>query len=252
MSVFQPEPCDIPGLDAEGLLLCDIVNGAVVGYALVIHTFNDSTRASSGPPIFLNPVTGDPYVVQGQLQLCPAGESGGLAQEVSLSAGSLAALENINATVSGTVAVSNFPASVEVSNDTGSPLPVSGSVALDAATLAALETTTISGVVVVDNFPVAYPLPQAQVDALTPVTPADLRTLTERMFAKAPVTGYALWLDTANVTHIYLAEAPVAADGTAATFRGIRVTKDATGNPLGKVQTLDGFIWDNRAAGTWV
>lgn len=83
------------------------------------------------------------------------------------------------------------------------------------------------------------------------VRQADVRSLTERMFARAPLAGYALWLDTADVTHIYLAEAPVAQDGTGTGFRGIRVTKDVNGNPLGKVQTLDGFTWDNRAAEAW-
>lgn len=77
------------------------------------------------------------------------------------------------------------------------------------------------------------------------------RGLTERMFARAPQDGYALWLDTADPTYIYIAEAPSADAGTAQTFRGIRVTKDASGNPLGKVQILDGFVWDNRAAAAW-
>lgn len=59
---------------------------------------------------------------------------------VALDAPTLAALETINAVVTGSVSVTNFPASVEVSNDVGNPLPVNGTVALDAATLAALET----------------------------------------------------------------------------------------------------------------
>lgn len=43
-------------------------------------------------------------------------------QAVALDAATLAALETINAIVSGTVAVSNFPSSVEVANDVGNPL----------------------------------------------------------------------------------------------------------------------------------
>lgn len=77
------------------------------------------------------------------------------------------------------------------------------------------------------------------------------RGLTERMFSRAPMEGYALWLDTADVNHIYIAEAPVAQDGTGVGFRGIRVTKDVAGNPLGKVQILDGFAWNDRTAAAW-
>lgn len=78
------------------------------------------------------------------------------------------------------------------------------------------------------------------------------RTLTERMFARAPQLGWSLWLDTADLTYIYIAEAVSSASGTTATFQGIRVTKDATGAPLGKVQVATGFAWNDRAAATWV
>lgn len=78
------------------------------------------------------------------------------------------------------------------------------------------------------------------------------RTLAERMFAKAPVAGYSLWLDTADPTYIYIAEAPLAAVGTDPSFTGIRVVKDASGNPLGKVQQASGFTWDTRGAATWL
>ncbi len=46
-------------------------------------------------------------------------------QQIALDAATLAALETINAAVTGTVAVSNFPAEVEVKNDTGTPLSTS-------------------------------------------------------------------------------------------------------------------------------
>lgn len=76
-------------------------------------------------------------------------------------------------------------------------------------------------------------------------------TLTARMFQRAPAEGYSLWLDTADATYIYIAEAPTAATGSQTTFRGIRVTKDASGNPLGKVEQADGFAWDSRGIAGW-
>lgn len=77
------------------------------------------------------------------------------------------------------------------------------------------------------------------------------RSLTERMFARAPQDGYSLWLDTADLTHIYIAEAPTTALGDALSFQGIRVTKDATGNPLGKVEIAVDFAWVTRTTATW-
>jgi hypothetical protein len=91
-------------------------------------------------------------------------------------------------------------------------------------------------------------LGQVEVTAL-PST--DRRTLAERMFAKAPQADFTLWLDTADAGFIYIAEAPSADVGTASTFRGIRVTKDAAGNPLGKVQTASSFAWDSRSSAGW-
>lgn len=88
------------------------------------------------------------------------------------------------------------------------------------------------GHVTVDNFPAA----------------SDARTLTERMFAKAPQVGYSLYLDTADTTYIYLAEAPV---GGTTNAQGVRVTKDASGNPLGAVATATGFDWNARGAASW-
>lgn len=77
------------------------------------------------------------------------------------------------------------------------------------------------------------------------------RSLTERMFARSPLDGYSLWIDTADVTYIYIAEAPTADAGAALTFQGIRVTKDVSGNPLGKVQIATAFAWDTRGTATW-
>lgn len=96
---------------------------------------------------------------------------------VALDAPTLAALETINVGNIPHVVVDNFPVaanlncatdSVEICNDAGSPITVSGTVALDAPTLAALETVTVlqgtspwvvSGTVSIGSitFPYAYP-----------------------------------------------------------------------------------------------
>lgn len=78
-------------------------------------------------------------------------------------------------------------------------------------------------------------------------------TLTERMFAKRVETGYQLWLDTSDTSHLYTAEGPVGGDPALdATWRGVRVTLDATGFPNGPVEVADGFVWDNRTSfGGW-
>ena len=76
-------------------------------------------------------------------------------------------------------------------------------------------------------------------------------TLSYRMMQKNPQDGYNLWFDTADSNHIYIAEAPAAADPAIHnTWRGIRITL-VSGNPLGEVQTLVNFNWNNRTAGGW-
>lgn len=77
------------------------------------------------------------------------------------------------------------------------------------------------------------------------------RGLTERMFAKAPLDGYSLWFDTADASFIYIAESVQGSAGTDAVFQGIRVQKDASGNPLGEVQQATGFAWNSRGAASW-
>lgn len=76
--------------------------------------------------------------------------------------------------------------------------------------------------------------------------------LTSRMFAKTPLDDYSLYLDTADVTYIYIAEGPTADTAASTTAQGIRVTKDALGNPLGRVSVATGFAWNSRAAAGWV
>lgn len=156
---------------------------------------------------------------------------------VELGAASLAALETINAVVSGTVAVSNFPVTQAVSGPLtdsqlrATPVPVSG-------------TVTLSGEVEVKN---------DSGNALS-VVPSDIRTLAERMNAKAPATGYTLWLDvtSSDLTNIFIAEAPVGTSAGTANFRGVRISLDALGKPIGAVETATGFAWNGRAAASWV
>ena len=128
---------------------------------------------------------------------------------------------------------------------------VSGEIALDAATLTALENVVVTGSVTVDNFPA--PVTDVSVNnfpASQPVTMA--RELTERMFAKAPVAGYNLWFDTADAAHLYTAEAPSGADPAMdTTWRGIRITLDANGNPVGEVQQATDFNWNARTTAGW-
>lgn len=131
-------------------------------------------------------------------------------QAVELGATTLAALETIQATVSGSVSVSNFPGTqavsgtVDLSSATLAALEsvqaaITGTVALDAPTLAALEsiTATIAGVVSVigtievSNLPATYPLPAAQITALTPPSTIalDAPTLAALEQIQAAVTG---------------------------------------------------------------
>lgn len=90
------------------------------------------------------------------------------------------------------------------------------------------------------------------VDGKLQVEPTPNRSLTERMLAKAPLVGYTLWLDTADPAAFYLAEAPTGNSPASPTFRGIRVPRNADGDPVGAVQTADGFVWNDRATAGWV
>lgn len=112
---------------------------------------------------------------------------------VALDAATLAALENINATVSGSVSVSNFPATqavsatdldirnlssaqdsvtvtgsvnaavtgtVEITNDVGNPIPVSGTVAVTDGG----GSITVDGSVAVNNFPATQAVSATDLD----------------------------------------------------------------------------------------
>lgn len=57
--------------------------------------------------------------------------------------------------VSGSFSIAS---EIEIKNDAGSPVPVNGTVALDTATLAALENTSVTGSVSVTNFPATQPV----------------------------------------------------------------------------------------------
>lgn len=92
----------------------------------------------------------------------------------------------------------------------------------------------------------------AAVDADGRLFFVDERSLTQRMFEKSPQTGSRLWLDTADASYIYIAEAPAGSDPASATaWQGIRITKDANGNPLGGVLIATNFAWNNRSSATW-
>lgn len=146
-------------------------------------------------------------------------------ESIELGAVTLAALESIQATVSGSVAITNLPGTQTVAGTVNvgnlpATQPVSGTVDLSAATLSALETinavisapvaldaaslaaleaitatisgtVSISGTVGVNNFPASYPLPSAQVTALTPPTTIalDAPTLAALEAIQAAVTG---------------------------------------------------------------
>jgi hypothetical protein len=77
---FQPLPCDSGGagadaVDVEQTLLCDTLpDGTIAGTAMAVWEY-DTTGNPAGPPTFVDPATGDPYVAQGTLMPCP-GETG--------------------------------------------------------------------------------------------------------------------------------------------------------------------------------
>ncbi|MCY0957737.1 hypothetical protein [Streptomyces sp. H27-H5] len=73
---IQPLPCGSggagdAGADVEQLLLCDVLpDGTVAGSAIAVYEY-DEFGTAVGPPTFVDPVTGAPYVAQGVLQPCP-------------------------------------------------------------------------------------------------------------------------------------------------------------------------------------
>lgn len=83
---WDPQPCGIGGgggdaTDTEFTALCEIdTEGNLIGSAVAVWQYDaDGNRA--GPPTFVDPITGDPYVVTtGTLQVCPDGTSMGPVQ----------------------------------------------------------------------------------------------------------------------------------------------------------------------------
>jgi hypothetical protein len=119
-------------------------------------------------------LTDDPIAVTGTFWQTTQPVSG----TVSLDANSLSALENINATVSGTVSIGSN-GTVSLSADTLSALEninatVSGTVELGATTLSALENITVSGSVSVGNFPASQAVTGTFWQATQPVSIASL------------------------------------------------------------------------------
>lgn len=60
-----------PAFDTESLVLCDVdADGNVVGTAIAVYVYDETTGVPIGAPTFVVPGTNDPYVVQGTLQEC--------------------------------------------------------------------------------------------------------------------------------------------------------------------------------------
>lgn len=78
---FIPIPCPPAsgtggGFDVEEVFyLCDVLNGEIVGTAVATFTYDEATGMPVGPPVYVDPITGDPYVPQGTLQPCPSGST---------------------------------------------------------------------------------------------------------------------------------------------------------------------------------
>lgn len=116
--------------------------------------------------------------------------------------------------ISGTVAVSNFPASVEVSNDVGNPLPVSGTITANAGT----GTFAVSAA--------TLPLPAGAATSVLQTTGnVSLSSIDSKLTSPLSVTGV--------LTDTQLRAAPVPISGT------VTVT-DGSG-PL----TIDGTVTAN-------
>lgn len=61
------------GFDVEGFVLCDFVDDTIVGSAIAVYEYDTETGLPVGAPSFVDPETGDPYVVQGTLAPCSTG-----------------------------------------------------------------------------------------------------------------------------------------------------------------------------------
>lgn len=73
---FNPQPCAAggagdAGADVENVVLCDLdAEGNLLGTALAVYEY-DADGNPVGAPTFVDPATGNPYVPQGTLQVCP-------------------------------------------------------------------------------------------------------------------------------------------------------------------------------------
>lgn len=77
---FDPQPCADGGggggngNSIQNLILCDLdPEGSILGVALAVYEYDENGNPV-GPPTFVDPVTGLPYVVQGTLSICPGSE----------------------------------------------------------------------------------------------------------------------------------------------------------------------------------
>lgn len=146
-------------------------------------------------------------------------------QIVGLDSATLAALEAV--TVSGTLAL-DAPTLAALENVNAA---VTGTVALDAPTVAALQavTATVSGAVSITNFPATYPLPTAQVTALTPPAPqTDALTDAQLRATSVPVTPPALVLATDSVRQTLRVSQPLSVNVIGAVTDSILVAVGPT------------------------
>lgn len=142
--------------------------------------------------------------------------------EVALDAATLAALENI------TVTVANFPASVEIANDVGNPVPVTGTVTVNEPVSVDDNggSLTVDGTVAVSSVggtvAVSGPLTDTQLRA-TPVPVSGPLTDVQVRATPLPVSG------TVTITD---GSGPVTVDGTVGVSGSVAVTGPLTDTQL--------------------
>lgn len=159
---WSPGGCPCGGLVFQEVLCDDGVDP--IHPFLRIYDYGANGLLESTTDYELDGVT--PYVVTGDVVVCSGSSSGPTSDVCVVCPVTIGTIDDditVNQgtspwVISGTVSVDNFPASVEISNDVGNPIPVSGTVCIDdcggsitvdgtvelgATTLAALETVTV-------------------------------------------------------------------------------------------------------------
>lgn len=93
---------------------------------------------------------------------------------------------------------------------------------------------------------------ETKIQSLVDATPA--LTLSARMFAKQPATGWRLWFDVRGTTahsngtfYLFIAEAAAADTGATGDHRGVRIPLSGSGGDMvGEVEENTAFTWDDR------